>query len=83
VCDDVMGDHGAKICGGAQRRTRRGFLHQGSVQGCAWPPDLEERLSRLLAGRTEPFVPDGAVFARMKALAEEKYGSPDWLRRHP
>jgi lipoate-protein ligase A len=81
VSDDVMESGGNKICGGAQRRTRRGFLHQGSVQRCAWPEDMDSRVAGRLAGRVEAFEPGGEVLVRMKELAAEKYGSPGWARK--
>jgi hypothetical protein len=79
----VMELGGRKICGGAQRRTRRGFLHQGSLQSCAWPPDLAARLAALLSKKIEPFAPDETDFSRMTELAATKYGSFAWLRRLP
>lgn len=83
VLDDVMELGGKKICGGAQRRTRVGFLHQGSVQHCAWPVDLDTRLAGLLARHVEPYAADDHMLARMQGLATEKYGSPGWLRKLP
>jgi lipoate-protein ligase A len=83
VCDDVMESGGNKICGGAQRRTRKGFLHQGSVQGCAWPEDMDARLAGLLAERVEPYRVDEGIFTRAGELARVKYGAPEWLRKIP
>jgi lipoate-protein ligase A len=83
VSDDVMETGGGKICGGAQRRTRRGFLHQGSLQRRTWPPDLAERLTVALAERVEPFEGNEAVFARMTELSGAKYGTPGWLGKIP
>ena len=45
---DVMID-GRKIAGAAQRRTREGLLHQGSIQ-CDAAPDLEKSLPRSSQG---------------------------------
>ena len=42
---------GKKIAGAAQRRTRRGFLHQGSIQVAGLSPFFRERFSHALAGR--------------------------------
>ena len=81
VSDDVMESGGRKICGGAQRRTRRGFLHQGSLQNCLRPPDLAARLAGILAEKVEPFVPDETVFLRTTELAATKYGAAAWLQR--
>lgn len=81
VRDDVLAVDGRKICGGAQRRTRRGILHQGSVQDCAWPEDFAERLAGELAGRVERLAADVALEARMRELAEGKYGTGEWMGR--
>jgi lipoate-protein ligase A len=78
---------GCKTAGGAQRRTRRGLLHQGSVQGVGddGPPDWQERLARSLP---EAFCAspvhrrfDAAKERSAKRLAEEKYATQAWLRR--
>lgn len=81
--DDVMGGNGRKICGGAQRRTRGGFLHQGSLQGVMWPADLAGRLASVLSARSEDFTPGEKTFQRMRVLTTEKYGTPEWLDRVP
>jgi len=83
VRDDVMELGGKKICGGAQRRTRLGFLHQGSVQHREWPFDLDARLAGLLGGHVEAYGADDHVLARMRDLATERYGSPGWLEKRP
>ncbi|HEX4665274.1 MAG TPA: hypothetical protein VH207_01635 [Chthoniobacterales bacterium] len=80
VRDDVM-MLGRKIAGAAQRRTRGGFLHQGSIQ----LPDLSEsfraRLAEALSEKIEhaPIAPQ--VQEEAAALAEDKYRTDAWLRR--
>ena len=80
VRDDVM-FRGRKIAGAAQRRTRGGFLHQGSIQ----IPDLSEafrdRFARALAAQiqSEEFAPQ--ILERAAVLAAERYGTDEWLRR--
>lgn len=81
VRDDVLALNGRKICGGAQRRTRRGFLHQGSVQHCDWPADLIARVASGLAARNEEAEVRGPVFARAARLSAEKYGSAAWREK--
>ena len=80
VRDDVM-LLGRKIAGAAQRRTRRGFLHQGSIQ----LPDLSERFrehfARALAQQIERREIPRAVLGRAMVLATEKYATDEWLRR--
>lgn len=76
---DVIVD-GIKVAGGAQRVTREGLLHQGSIQGC------EKRVSsQELKCAWESF---GTIFADLKlkvedenaieALAVRKYGTDEW-----
>jgi lipoate-protein ligase A len=80
VRDDLL-LAGRKIAGAAQRRTRGGFLHQGSIQ----LPDLSEtfrdRFASALSAKIEreemppPFLECAAL------LAAEKYGTDAWLHR--
>lgn len=51
--------HGRKIAGAGQRRTRQGLLHQGVIflAESDLPPDLPERLARVLAGDVTRFTP--------------------------
>ena len=52
VRDDVM-LRGRKIAGAAQRRTRGGFLHQGSIQIPDLPASFRERFASGLANQIE------------------------------
>ncbi len=79
VADLVSG--GRKIAGAAQRRGRFGLLHQGSVQGCAWPEDLPHLLAQALAATVEPCTLPADLLAKGEALAAEKYGTRAWLER--
>ncbi len=81
VRDDVLAIDGRKVCGGAQRRTRKGFLHQGSVQHCAWPSDMTQRVAAGLARRIEIALIRSPLLERAQALAREKYGSPSWREK--
>lgn len=78
---DLTGPDGRKLCGGAQRRTRRGFLHQGSVQGLSLPEDFAVRLATALADQVEEFVPSPTLAARVRQVAAEKYASPAWREK--
>jgi lipoyl(octanoyl) transferase len=80
VRDDVM-LHGQKIAGAAQRRTRGGFLHQGSIQLPRLPVSFRERFASDLAGRIERAEIPERVLERGAQLAAEKYGTVEWLRR--
>jgi lipoate-protein ligase A len=78
VADDVM-VAGRKVAGAAQRRTRTGLIHQGSVQGVAVPEGFAETFSACLEGaeRKASFEVDEAA----RRLAAEKYGTRAWLER--
>jgi lipoate-protein ligase A len=77
---DVMID-GRKIAGAAQRRTRRGLLQQGSIQGIDLQSDLAQRFARELStDRSEQKV-DEKILNRAREIAEQKYGTESWLRK--
>ena len=73
---------GQKVAGAGQRRTARGLLHQGSLQGVAAARGVVERLAGLLAAVVEPMpvalVPDAADVERAVA---ERYGNAAWTFR--
>jgi lipoate-protein ligase A len=77
---DVM-INGRKVAGAAQRRTRRGLLQQGSIQGI----DLENRLARrfieALSRDYSERKLDDKILNRAQELAEQKYGTDAWLRK--
>lgn len=80
VRNDLLVD-GRKIAGAAQRRTRRGILHQGSIQ----VPDLSHHFrGRFVSFLSTSFqrkeIPS-AVLMRAAQLAAEKYATEAWLRR--
>ena len=77
---------GRKIAGGAQRRTRRGLLHQGSIQsGTSGQPTWIATLARALPGAFGLAIDlrslTAAELPAAEALAAAKYGTPTWLRR--
>jgi lipoate-protein ligase A len=80
VRDDLL-LAGRKIAGAAQRRTRGGFLHQGSIQ----LPDLletfRERFASALSAKIEHEEMPPEVLERAVVLAAEKYGTEEWLHR--
>ena len=74
--------HGRKIAGGAQRRSRHGLLHQGSLQVPDLPPDFPQIFAHTLSTRVEAW--DNAntdLSDRIDRLTREKYAHPDFLRR--
>jgi lipoyl(octanoyl) transferase len=80
---DVLGEDGKKLCGGAQRRTRHGFLHQGSIQGVTIPENFVETLARHLAGQQDVFPFTGEIKARTQALITQKYDTVSWREKIP
>ena len=77
---DVVID-GRKLAGGAQRRTRRALLHQGSVQGAA---KLSRAFGPVFAGTLAASVgdwcPPTGLEERVATLTREKYANPAFLR---
>jgi lipoate-protein ligase A len=77
---DVM-INGRKIAGAAQRRTRRGLLQQGSIQGTTTNTDLAEKFARALSTNRSEIEISEEVFQRAQELAQRKYGTESWLRK--
>lgn len=77
---DLLAD-GGKIAGAAQRRTRAGLLHQGSVQTVARPADFRGQLARAFADEIvlRPLKADELAEAR--ELAAAKYSTSAWRLR--
>ena len=78
---DVMLD-GRKIAGAAQRRTKAGMLHQGSVQLECVPQnlasDFASQLSRLVKTTSQHDAESLLLDQAMKLVAT-KYGTQSWL----
>jgi lipoate-protein ligase A len=77
---DVMID-GRKIAGAAQRRTRRGLLQQGSIQGIELGKSLTEQFAQALSTSCRERKIDEEILNRARELAEQKYGTETWLRK--
>ena len=76
---DVM-LNGRKIAGAAQRRTRRGLLQQGSIQGVDLENDLAEQFAHALSVNCSERQMSREVLDRARELAQQKYGADFWLR---
>jgi len=72
---------GQKIAGAAQRRSRFGMLHQGSVQGIALPTGFAERLAGTLAGTVTPRSLTSAELEAATRLADAKYATEAWNQK--
>lgn len=74
-----------KVAGGAQRRTKSGLLHQGSVQNnqlaAAALTALANALPQVFGQNLEGRALSPAELDLASTLAAEKYGSEAWLRR--
>ena len=80
VRDDLI-FRGRKIAGAAQRRTRGGFLHQGSIQLPDLSKAFRDRFASALSKKVEHEEIPPQVVERAAELAVEKYGTEAWLRR--
>ena len=66
-----------KVAGGAQRRTKWGLLHQGSIQDAGNASDLAERFSR----RHRVVALTAGIQIEAIELARSKYATKEWMRR--
>jgi len=82
---DVMDATLGKICGGAQRRTRQGVLHQGSIQRSRsqLSESFGEKLGSQFAGHLSGFAPPHVLGERSEHLAEIHYGNAGCTERIP
>lgn len=72
---------GRKIAGAAQRRTRLGFLQQGSIQGLEIDDGLADRFARALSANCDERRPNDKLLNVAQTLVRDKYGAASWLRR--
>ena len=77
---DVMID-GRKVAGAAQRRTRRGLLQQGSIQGVELENGFAERFAEKLSNNCELRSSSETVHFRAREIAARKYATDAWLRK--
>jgi lipoate-protein ligase A len=78
---DVMID-GRKVAGAAQRRTRRGLLQQGSIQGIELGDNLIEQFAQALSSNCREQIVDEEILKLARELTQQKYGTEGWLRKH-
>lgn len=77
---DVVDRTGTKLAGAAQRRGKRGLLHQGSISRAAGISGREEELMDAFSSRWERC--DLKVdHQRVGSLVAERYGTWRWLER--
>jgi lipoyl(octanoyl) transferase len=80
VRHDIVHD-GRKIAGAAQRRTRFGLLHQGSIQSFNVPDAFALHFVAALSQRVVGKALDATTRAAASQLAETKYATEEWLRK--
>ena len=76
---------GHKVAGAAQRRTRRGWLHQGSIQfpggELGLYNQLRQTLPAVLGGEFDLRSIRPEEHAAARELVRSKYGTNDWTQR--
>lgn len=73
---------GRKIAGAAQRRTRAGLLHQGSIQNASLLASVDAtRLGAALSSQVARREVAASEMLSARDMAREKYASKKWLRR--
>lgn len=77
---DVLID-GRKIAGAAQRRTRRGLLQQGSIQGIELQANLREQFAQALSTTCREQTIQREILDRAGELTQQKYAAKSWLRK--
>jgi lipoate-protein ligase A len=78
---DVMAGE-QKIAGAAQRRTRHGLLHQGSIQQVGLQEEFGRIFAARLAARSSSRRVSIAEIIQGEQVAREKYASRAWLERY-
>lgn len=71
---------GHKICGGAQRRSKSGLLHQGSIYLPAEDENFLERFAEKLGFSKNPQSLPDACQPLVDELVSSRYGNPVWIR---
>jgi lipoate-protein ligase A len=72
---------GRKIAGAAQRRSKPGLLHQGSIQAIALPAAFGETLAAAFSGSILEKKIGAEEMAAARRLAESKYATEAWNRK--
>ncbi len=80
VAGDVVVD-GKKLAGAAQRRTKWGLLHQGSIAAEVAAADLKRGFCEKLGANFRVYRVSVAERLLAEKLAQEKYASNAWNRR--
>jgi lipoate-protein ligase A len=79
IADVLLNGH--KVAGAAHRRTRRGLLHQGSIQNIDVSTELASAFANRLSGKCTEQQISPRLCTRAGEIATLKYGTDSWLRR--
>jgi lipoyl(octanoyl) transferase len=74
--DILRGQH--KVAGAAQRRSRHGILHQGSLRVGPLAPTFWQAVAEALSPQVIPFTASAALHLHAADLVTQRYGTPDW-----
>ena len=80
VSGDVVAE-GRKLAGAAQRRTKHGMLHQGSIAANITTDQLQAGFRDALHAEFRPYTLCAAESALVEKLVLEKYATEAWNRR--
>jgi lipoate-protein ligase A len=80
VAGDVVAD-GRKLAGGAQRRTKAGMLHQGSIAAGLSPEQVADGFRQALGATFQSCELGDEERALAARLVREKYGTENWNKR--
>ena len=80
VVSDVI-ENGRKIAGAAQRKTRVGLLHQGSIQRQNLNGEFRSIFGKLLTKRLITNSIEMDILSAAEELAVAKYATDAWLKR--
>jgi len=72
---------GKKIAGAAQRRSKFGLLHQGSIQAVGDSVAVADALCEVLAHQLEAMPLTEEISADAAQLVIKRYGTREWLQR--
>ena len=80
VHGDIVVD-GRKLAGGAQRRTRSGLLHQGSVAAKLSAEQIKGGFQEVFGAAFERYELTDAERTLAEKVARERYGTASWNQR--
>ncbi|MGJ8677632.1 MAG: lipoate--protein ligase family protein [Akkermansiaceae bacterium] len=81
VTYDLLDQDGRKVAGAGQRRTKYGLLHQGSVSIAVNSEEFAHTLASSLANKFEIVNSCSNLLRAAVSLAEDRYGSKEWLMK--